>query len=51
MWRVILFNKVGEIPYFPCKVSIAAFSAYVGCAFTYPWAVTAREMIELWPKD
>lgn len=45
MWRV------GELPYFPCKTAIAAFTSYLTCAFTYPFAVTAREMIELWPKD
>jgi hypothetical protein len=33
------------MPYFPCKVAIAAFSAYLACAFSYPWAVTIREMV------
>ncbi len=32
-------------------MAIAAFSAYLACAFTYPWAVMAREMVELWPKE
>lgn len=45
MWRV------GEVPYLPCKIVNAAFTSYLACAFTYPFAVTAREMIELWPKD
>jgi hypothetical protein len=35
----------------PCKIVNAAFTSYLACAFTYPFAVTAREMIELWPKD
>lgn len=39
------------MPYLPCKMSIAAFSAYLACAFTYPWAVMSREMVELWPKE
>jgi len=39
------------MPYLPCKMGIAAFSAYIACAFTYPWAVMSREMVELWPKE
>ena len=39
------------MPYLPCKVGIAAVSAYLGCFFTYPWAVVAREMVDLWPKE
>jgi len=39
------------MPYLPCKIAIAGFSAYLACAFTYPWAVLSREMIELWPKE
>lgn len=45
------FWRVGEMPYFPCKVAIAAFSAYLACAFSYPWAVTIREMVDFWPKE
>lgn len=33
--------RVGDCPYYPFKVIIAAFSAYLGCVFSYPWAVTA----------
>lgn len=47
----IFYIKVGELPYTPCKYVMASFSAYLACAFTYPFAVTARQMIELWPKD
>ena len=51
MWRVNFIIKVGEVPYLPCKIAIAAGSAYLGCFFTYPWYMTAREMVDLWPKD
>jgi len=43
--------RVGDVPYLPCKMSIAAFSSYLTCVLTYPWAVMAREMIEYWPKE
>lgn len=26
-------------------------STYFACVFSYPWAVTIREMVELWPKE
>jgi len=35
MWRV------GDTPYWPAKVAFAAFSSYLACVFSYPWAVTA----------
>ena len=44
-------KQVGEMPYTPCKYALGAFTAYLACAFTYPFAVTSRQMIELWPKD
>ena len=43
--------KLGECPYLPCKMTIAAFSAYMGCLFTFPFAVMSKEMIEYWPKE
>lgn len=43
--------KLGECPYLPCKITIAAFSAYLGCLFTFPFAVISKEMIEYWPKE
>mmetsp|Transcript_74730 Transcript_74730/g.112640 ORF Transcript_74730/g.112640 Transcript_74730/m.112640 type:complete len:123 (-) Transcript_74730:32-400(-) len=45
MWRV------NDIPYLPSIFSIAAFSTYLACAFSYPWAVTIREMVDFWPKE
>ena len=45
MWRV------SELPYLPSKGFIAAFSAYLACAFSYPFAVKAREMVDFWPKN
>lgn len=32
-------------------MTIAAFSAYMGCLFTFPFAVMSKEMIEYWPKE
>lgn len=44
MWRV------GDVPYWPAKVGFAAFSAYLACVFSYPWAVTAQHMADFHPK-
>ena len=33
------------MPYWPCKVAIAAFASYLACLFSYPWAVTIKEMV------
>ena len=58
--------RIGGCPYWPCKVfqklkkfylflsfkvSIAAFSSYLACVFTYPWAVVSREMVDFWPSE
>jgi hypothetical protein len=45
MWRV------SEIPYFPVKIFMLTFSTYFACIFSYPWAVTIKEMVDLWPKE
>ena len=38
------------MPVLPCVLTAAAFGVYLGAAFTYPFAHTAREMVDLWPK-
>jgi len=43
MWRS------AETPYFFCKTSIAAFSAYLSLIFSYPWYFT-KTMVDFWPK-
>ena len=30
---------------------MAGFSSYLACVFSYPWAVTVREMVDFWPKE
>lgn len=42
--------RVGEVPYFPCKVAIAGISTYLALIFSYPMYVT-REMVDFWPKN
>lgn len=44
MWRV------GDVPYWPCKVANAAFCSYLACVFSYPFAVTAQHMVDFFPK-
>ena len=45
MWRV------GDVPYEPCKAFMITFSAWLACVFSYPWAVTIRQMVDFWPKQ
>lgn len=43
--------RVGEVPYLPVKLFMLTFSSWLACIFSYPWAVTAREMVDFWPKE
>jgi hypothetical protein len=45
MWRV------GEMPYAPCKAVLLTISAWFASIFSYPFAVTIREMVDFWPKE
>jgi hypothetical protein len=38
------------MPVLPISLFTAGFSTYMAAAFTYPFAVTAREMVDIWPK-
>jgi len=38
------------MPVLPCVLFSATFATYLAAAFTYPFAYTAREMVDLWPK-
>ena len=38
------------MPVLPIVLFCATFGTYLGAAFTYPFAVTAREMVDIWPK-
>ena len=29
---------------------MATFSTWLACCFSYPWGVTVKEMVDLWPK-
>lgn len=42
--------RVGEVPYTPTSIAMMTFSSWLACVFSYPWAVTAREMVDFWPK-
>jgi len=39
----------GDWPKAPVVAGCAAFSAYLACAFSYPWYYTARIMVDIWP--
>jgi len=43
--------RMSDFPYALTKSIIAFFSVYFACVFSYPWAVTIREMVDLWPKE
>lgn len=49
--KVSLMWRHNDIPYLPSIMGVALFSTYLACAFSYPWAVTVRDMVEYWPKD
>ena len=38
------------MPVLPCVLLAATFSTYMGAIFTYPFAHTIRQMVDLWPK-
>lgn len=38
------------MPVLPLVLFAATFGTYLGAAFTYPFAVSVREMVDLWPK-
>jgi hypothetical protein len=44
LWRTT------NMPVLPLVLFAATFGTYLGAAFTYPFAVTVREMVDLWPK-
>jgi len=51
-------NKFGGISYritnFPYILNFticSSIAVYLACAFSYPWAVTIREMVDFWPKE
>ena len=43
-------QRVGNMPVLPTNVFNASIATYLACVFTYPFAVTAREMVDIWPK-
>lgn len=43
--------RISDFPYGLSKAIMVFISVYFGCVFSYPWAVTIREMVELWPKE
>jgi solute carrier family 25 (mitochondrial oxoglutarate transporter), member 11 len=44
LWRIM------DTPYLPSRMFLAAFSSYLACVFSYPWAVMTRELVDFWPK-
>ncbi len=42
--------RASNMPVTPIVACCAIFSTYVGAAFTYPFAVSVREMVDLWPR-
>lgn len=43
--------RISDFPLPIVKTLISGLSIYLACAFSYPFAVTIREMVEFWPKE
>lgn len=43
--------RVGGMPYEPVKAFNIFVSSYLALIFTYPFAVTAKQMVDFWPKE
>jgi len=43
--------RMSDYPYALTKTILVLISTYFACVFSYPWAVTIREMVDLWPKE
>jgi solute carrier family 25 oxoglutarate transporter 11 len=43
--------RMSDFPYALTKSIIAFVSVYFACVFSYPFAVTIKEMVDLWPKE
>lgn len=43
--------RISDYPYGLVKGTMALISVYLACLFSYPWAVTIKEMVDLWPKE
>lgn len=43
--------RSGDWPYWLTHGMISFISIYFACVFSYPWAVTIREMVDFWPKE
>jgi hypothetical protein len=48
--KVSVLWRNTNMPVLPLILSCALFGTYMAAVFTYPFAVTAREMVDLWPK-
>jgi hypothetical protein len=48
--KVSVFWRNTNMPVLPFVLTCALFGTYLGAVFTYPFAVTAREMVDLWPR-
>ena len=48
--KLSILWRVANLPVLPVVLACATFGTYLGAAFTYPFAHTAREMVDIWPK-
>lgn len=47
----VTFRQSHNWPYDFTKFLAITLSCYLSCVFSYPWAVTIREMVDFWPKE
>ena len=48
--KLSILWRVANMPVLPVVLFCASFGVYLGAAFTYPFAQTSREMVDIWPK-
>jgi len=46
-----VLTRASDYPHALSKSICGFFAVYLACVFSYPWAVTIREMVDLWPKE
>jgi hypothetical protein len=48
--KVSVLWRATNMPVLPLVLFSATFGTYLGAVFTYPFAHTVREMVDIWPK-
>jgi len=44
-------TRISQFPWALSKAMICSVAVYFSVVFSYPWAVTVKEMVDMWPKE